>query len=99
MSDPIKQRADGCSVFFSLILGVVFVSAYFIFENFAQDDTKTRADSMISNERSEKVSKYNLESDLYMKKIDDYHKDNNSSLESVMKKTTDLYTSNKLNSN
>ena len=84
---------------FSLILGVVFVSAYFIFENFAQDDTKTRADSMISNERSEKVSKYNLESDLYMKKIDDYHKDNNSSLESVMKKTTDLYTSNKLNSN
>ena len=57
--------------------------------------------SKITEDKNElkKSASILLTDDLYMKKIDDYHKDNNSSLESVMKKTTDLYTSNKLNSN
>ena len=93
MSDPKLQRADGCSVFFSLILGLLLVSAYFLFQMFFDIDENAKPTQMISDHRTEKVSQYKNNSLSFKNKIKDFHLERNSSMESVMLKTTEFYNS------
>ncbi|MBT3668427.1 MAG: hypothetical protein HN548_13190 [Opitutae bacterium] len=93
MSDPKLQRADGCSVFVSLIIGIILVSSYFMFQQFFDKESEDKTSQMISDQRLEKIAKFNKESNSYELKIDEYHADKNSSLESVMKQITDSYRS------
>ena len=89
MSDPKLQRADGCSVFFSLIIGIILVSAYFLFQMFFDDENVSK--KMISDQRSVKIMEFKNDSTTFESKIIEYHNEKNSSLESAMKKTTDSY--------
>ena len=43
MSDPKLQRADGCSVFFSLIIGIILVSAYFLFQVYFDEENNVES--------------------------------------------------------
>ena len=91
MSDPKEQQADGCSVTFSLILGVLFVISFFFFEKLFMVEDENEPDSIISTQRKEKVDQFKLESVNFIEKVDSFHIENNSSLESVMIKTINNY--------
>lgn len=91
MSDPKEHRADGCSVTFSLILGVLFVISFFFFEKLFMVEDENEPDSIISTQRKEKVDQFKLESVNFIEKVDSFHIENNSSLESVMIKTINNY--------
>ena len=93
MSDPKLQRADGCSVFFSLILGLLLVSAYFLLQMFFDIDENDNATQIISDQRTEKVTQYKNNSLSFEKKIKNFNIERNSSIESVMLKTTEFYNS------
>lgn len=90
MSDPKNQRADGCSVFFSILLGLLFVSSYFIFQMFFDIDDNKEDTSMLPNKRAEYISNFNNESENFISKVDSYYTDKNKSLESFMQETVEL---------
>ena len=60
MSDPKAQRADGCSVFFSLLLGALFVLAFFFFEKIFRVEDTNEPDTYISSQRKEEIDKYQI---------------------------------------
>ena len=91
MSDPKLQRADGCSVFFSLIIGIILISAYFFFQMYFDDEYNVESKEMILNQRSKKIMEFKNDSNTYESKIITFHNEKNSSLESAMKKITDSY--------
>ena len=62
MSDPKLQRADGCSVFFSLIIGIILVSAYFLFQLYFNDENKVESNNMVSDQRSKKIMEFKKDS-------------------------------------
>ena len=91
MSDPKLQRADGCSVFFSLIIGIILVSAYFLFQLYFNDENKVESKNMVSDQRSKKIMEFKKDSKNFEFKINNFHNEKNSSLESAMRKITDSY--------
>ena len=91
MSETNLNRADGCSVFFSLLIGLFLVSAYFLFQMFFDIEEDSNATQMITNQRVEKVAEYKENSRIFTDKIDLFHAENNSSIESQMLKTTKSY--------
>ena len=92
MSDPKEQRADGCSVFFSILLGLLFVCSFFIIQKFFNFSDETSED-MISSERKKKISSYSNDSKLFKSKVDLFYLDKNFSLESSMNETVRKYKS------
>lgn len=95
MSDPKLQRADGCSIFFTLILAtVIILSFYFIPKIFPPDPTPPASEE-ISKQRQQKIDAHKLEAEKFENRIDSQHSENNSSIESVMQKVVDDYESNK----
>ena len=92
MSDPKEQRADGCSVFFSILLGLLFVCSFFIIQKFFNFSDETSED-MISSERKKKISSYSNDSELFKSKVDSFYSDKNFSLESSMNETVRKYKS------
>ena len=91
MSDPKLQRADGCSVFFSLIIGIILVSAYFLFQLYFNDENKVEPNNMVSDQRSKKIMEFKKDSKNFELNINNFHNEKNSSLESAMRKITDSY--------
>lgn len=91
MSDPKLQRADGCSVFFSLIIGIILVSAYFLFQVYFDEENNVESQSMISDQRSKKIMEFKNDSNIFESKIINFHNEKNSSLESAMQKITESY--------
>ena len=89
MSDPKQQRADGCSVFTSLLLGLLFISSFFIIQKFFE--VKKEDTEMEPNKRSESISTFSIESENFINKIDSFYADKNNSLESTMQSTVELY--------
>lgn len=92
MSDPKEQRADGCSVFFSILLGLLFVCSFFIIQKLFNFSDETSED-MISSERKKKISSYSNDSELFKSKVDSFYLDKNFSLESSMNETVRKYKS------
>ena len=92
MSDPKEQRADGCSVFFSILLGLLFVCSFFIIQQFFVINDEA-SDDMISSERKKKISSYLNDSELFKSKVDSFYSDKNFSLESSMNETVRKYKS------
>ena len=69
MSDPKLQRADGCSVFFSLIIGIILVSAYFLFQVYFDEENNVESQSMISDQRSKKIMEFKNDSNILNQKL------------------------------
>ena len=97
MSDPKLQRADGCSVFFSLLLGLIFVSAYFLFQMFFDFEESADTNPVISEQRRKKVESYETNSAQFEHSVDQFHRSSNSTLESYMLKTVDKYSADSQN--
>jgi hypothetical protein len=95
MSNSTLQRADGCSVFFSLIVATVLVFAFFILRQCLPTDELAPVDNRVINERIKKVAAYRSEEGNFTESIDRAHAEMNSSLESVMQGTVNEYSSDK----
>jgi hypothetical protein len=91
MSDPKLQRADGCSVFFSLLLGLIFVSAYFLFQIFFDIEESADTNPVVSEQRRKKVESYETNSSQFENSVDQFHRNSNSTLESSMLQTVEKY--------
>ena len=86
MSDPKLQRADGCSIFATLIVaGILLFAFYFIQGIFEQDEPAPVSDE-ITKQRLEKIGLHHSEAEKFNGMINSIHSENNSSLEAVMRK-------------
>mgnify|MGYP001483292361 CR=1 FL=1 len=95
MSDPKLQRADGCSIFFTLILAMVIIlSFYFIPKIFPSDPPRPISEE-ISKQRQQKIDANKREVEKFANMLDSYHSENNSSIQDVMQKVLEDYESNK----
>ena len=95
MSKSTLQRADGCSVFFSLIVATILVFAFFILRQCLPTEELSPVDNRVINERIKKVAAYRSEEGNFTESIDRAHAEMNSSLESVMQGTVNEYSSDK----
>ena len=95
MSNSTLQRADGCSVFFSLIVATILVFAFFILRQCLPTEAPPPVDNQVINERLRKVAAYRSEEGNFTESIDRAHAEMNSSLESVMQGTVNEYSSDK----
>ena len=95
MSDPKLQRADGCSIFFTLILAVAVILAFYFIPKFFTTEPPPPVTNDLSKQRQEKIDAHKLEAEKFENRIDSYHSQNNSSIESVMQKVVEDYESNR----
>lgn len=92
MSDPKNQRADGCSVTFSLIVATLLVLAFFFLRQCVDFDEEAPApDHKTEEERRAKAAAHRSEEGNYTAAIDAYHAENDSSLEQVLEATVEKY--------
>jgi hypothetical protein len=95
MSDPKLQRADGCSIFFTLILATVIISVFYLIPKIFPPDPHSPVSEEISKQRQQKIDANKLEAEKFANMLDSYHSENNSSIENVMQKVLEDYESNK----
>ena len=91
MSSTRLQRADGCSLFGSLIVATILVFAFFIVRQCVPSTEETSVDLMENEERRKKVDAYKSEEEKFKTLVDKAHADINSSFQKVMQETLDAY--------
>ena len=91
MSNPREQRADGCSIFFTLILVTLLSCAFLWVHSILQPDKPNDITSMTDLDRAGKIQSFHKENAAYNLKIEQFHLENNSSLEVFMNKTVTHY--------
>ncbi len=91
MSSPQLQRADGCSVTFSLIVATILVFSFFFVRQCISFEEAAPVDQREQDERRKKVAAYRLEEGKFTTAVDTAHAEMNSSLEIVMQATLDAY--------
>ena len=93
MSNPKEQRADGCSIFFTLIAVLLLSGCFILIHQVLQPDNPGKTSLMIDETRALKISEYQKENSSYNAMLLDYHQEHNSSIESVMKKIVETHRS------
>ena len=91
MSNPREQRADGCSIFFTLIIVTLLSCAFLRVHSLLQPDKPNDITSMTDLDRAGKIQSFHKENAAYNLKIEEFHLENNSSLEVFMNKTVTHY--------
>ena len=91
MSENQVNQADGCSVFFSVIIvavsAVLIVGLYTMFK----PEDPVAATNLIDQQRVDKIEDYRTDNAHYLSEIDAFHAEKNSSLQSVIEKVADSY--------
>ena len=95
MSDPKLQRADGCSIFFTLILAAAVILAFYFIPKFFTTEPPPPVTKDLSKQLQGKIEAHQLEAEKFENRIDSYHSKNNSSIERVMQKVVEDYESNR----
>jgi predicted GTPase len=91
MSNPKEQRADGCSIFFTFIIVTLLSCAFLWVHSILQPDKPEDITAMTDLDRAEKIQSFHKENSAYNLKIEQFHSENNSSLEVFMNKTVTHY--------
>jgi len=84
MSDPKLQRADGCSIFATLIVAGILISSFYFVQGLFQQDKPAPVSDETSKKRLEVIELHKTESGQFKGMVDSIHSQNNSSLEAVM---------------
>jgi hypothetical protein len=96
MSDPKLQRADGCSIFATLIITGIVVFAFYFIQGFFEQDKPAPVSEDTTKQRLQLIELHLSETEKFNSMIESSHTDNNSSLESVMRQVIqEDYDSNK----
>ena len=91
MSDSELNKADGCDIFFSLIIVVVLLAGFFIFQAISEPDEPLEVDNKTEQIRIDKITKHKVIDSSYNAQIDIFHSDNNSSMEKTMSNVINQY--------
>ena len=91
MSDPINQRADGCSVFFTLLILVVLLGLFYSAQKFFEPESPSSVTEAIDQARISKVNIHREASAQFISSVDQYHRESNTTLESSMNKILSSY--------
>ena len=86
MSDPKQQRADGCSIFATLIVAGILISAFYFIQGIFEQDEPAPVSDEITKQRIEKIGLHDSEAEKFNNMIDSFHTESNSSIEAVMRK-------------
>ena len=92
MSDSDLNKADGCDIFFSLLIVILLLAGFFIFQSVTEPDQPLEVDNKTTQTRMEKIAKHEAIDSVYNLTIDTFHRDNNSSMEKVMSQVINQYT-------
>ena len=95
MSDPNLQRADGCSIFATLIVALLLVPAFYFIQKLFEADTAPSVTQHITDQRLKKIKVYLDETSQFNQQVETFHSEGNSSLETVMQEIVDRYEANK----
>lgn len=91
MSDPELKKADGCDIFFSLIIVIVLLAGFFIFQALSEPEEPREVDHKTKQERLTKISKHTATDSDYNARIDSVHSENNSSMQKIMTNVINQY--------
>jgi len=91
MSDSELNKADGCDIFFSLIIVVVLLAGFFIFQAMSEPEEPRDADYYSAQERIKKIASHKGIDSEYNSQIDSFHLENNSSMEKIMTNVINQY--------
>ena len=91
MSDPKLQRADGCGIFMTLIVAAILISAFYFIQKAFEPDQPEDVSSETSDQRLKKIKAYQGESDEFSSRIDLFHSERNSSIDSAMQGVVERY--------
>jgi len=95
MSDPNLQRADGCSIFATLIVALILLPAFYFIQKAIEAEAPPVATKDVTDERIRKIKAYEAESGEFGNAINSFYSERNSSLESVMQQVVDQYETNR----
>jgi len=95
MSDPNLQRADGCSIFATLIVALILLPAFYFIQKAIDAEAPPVATQDVTDERINKIKAYEAESGEFSNTINRFYSEQNSSLESVMQQVIDRYETNR----
>jgi hypothetical protein len=86
MSDPKQQRADGCSIFSTLIVAVIIITAFFFIQEIFREDEPLPVSIDTTKERLRNIELHRMESEKFNQMVESLNEEKNSSMESVMRK-------------
>ena len=69
MSDPMQQRADGCSIFITVFLVIAASVIFLSIHHFLSPEQESSASQIIDEQRKEKISQHAEESKNFAKKV------------------------------
>lgn len=93
MSDSELNKADGCDIFFSLLIVVVLFTGFFIFKAVTEPDEPLNVDYKTEQIRKSKIASHENSNETYNAKLETFHSENNSTMEKVMKSVISQYKS------
>jgi uncharacterized protein YpmS len=93
MSDSELNKADGCDIFFSLLIVVVLFTGFFIFKAVTEPDEPLNVDYKTEQIRKSKIASHENSNETYNAKLETFHSENNSTMEKVMKSVINQYES------
>ena len=99
MSKPTEQKADGCSIFFTLIIVVLLSSAFIWIHSILQPNKPGDVSLMTDIDRAQKIESFKKENQIYISRINQYHSDQNSSLNVIMSNVVSKYNTLENNNN
>ena len=91
MSNPTEQRADGCSIFFTLIIVIILSCVFLSIHSLLQPNNPEDVSLMTDQGRALKIEAYQKENQDFNSRLELYHSDQNSSLEVIMSKIVSKY--------
>ncbi len=91
MSDPKLQRADGCGILMTLIVAAILISAFYFFQKAFEPDLPEDISIDINDQRLKKIKVYQGEDDKFSSRIDFFHSERNSSIDSAMQGVVERY--------
>ena len=91
MSNSELNKSDGCDVFLSLLIVLVLLAGFFLFQSVMQPDEPADVDYQVEQTRLELIKKYEVENSAYPNQVEAFYSDNNSTLKSVMDDIIETY--------
>ena len=91
MSNSELNKSDGCDVFISLLIVLILLAGFFLFQSIMQPDESADVDYEVEQTRMKHIRKHEIENSAYLNKVDAFHSDNNSTLKSVMDDIIETY--------
>ena len=91
MSNPTNQRADGCSVFFTFLVLALLLSGFYLAQRTFDPEAPAPVNEAIDSVRTAKAQAHRVENEMFLSLVDDFHAEQNTTIESSMKSVLQTY--------